>query len=150
MQLEPICQTKCDSPTAFDGSCKCYSYRPCNFMSRKIDLYLRSNMQPLCQTTNGLMCVMWPPSRIEHNPWDIHMVLLCFLLLGGLLSSCFWYFYRMWCMPMVDIMGCALVIARCSETIHEGVDVNNKHLSMINSNYNMMPKISVLIYQYPA
>ena len=35
------------------------------------------------------------------------------------------------------------------ETTHEGVDVNNTHLSMINPDYNMMPAISKLIYPYP-
>ena len=34
------------------------------------------------------------------------------------------------------------------ETTHEGVDVNNTHLSMINPDYNMMLAISVTIYQY--
>ena len=36
------------------------------------------------------------------------------------------------------------------ETTHEGVDVNKTHPSMINPDYNMMPKISILIYQYSA
>ena len=34
--------------------------------------------------------------------------------------------------PRGDHSGCALVIARRSETTHSGVDVNNTHLSMIN------------------
>ena len=34
--------------------------------------------------------------------------------------------------PRGDHEGCALVIARRGETTHEGVDVNNTHLSMIN------------------
>ena len=33
---------------------------------------------------------------------------------------------------------------------HEGVDVNNTHLSMINPDYNMMPAISVRTNQYSA
>ena len=37
-----------------------------------------------------------------------------------------------------------------SETTHEGVDVNNTHLSMINPDYNMMPAISVRTNQYSA
>ena len=36
------------------------------------------------------------------------------------------------------------------ETTHEGVDVNNTHLSMISPDYNMMLAISVTIYQYSA
>ena len=36
------------------------------------------------------------------------------------------------------------------ETTHEGVDVNNTHLSMINPDYNMMPAISVRTNQYSA
>ena len=36
------------------------------------------------------------------------------------------------------------------ETIHEGVDINNTHLSMINPDYNMMLAISVRINQYSA
>ena len=36
------------------------------------------------------------------------------------------------------------------ETTHEGVDVNNTHLSMIKPDYNMMLAISVTIYQYSA
>ena len=34
--------------------------------------------------------------------------------------------------PRGDHSGCTLVIARCGETTHSGVDVNNTHLSMIN------------------
>ena len=45
---------------------------------------------------------------------------------------------------------CALVIAPRGETTHEGVDVNNTPLSMINPDYNMMPAISVRINQYSA
>ena len=37
-----------------------------------------------------------------------------------------------------------------SEPPHEGVDVNNTHLSMINPDYIMMLAISVTIYQYSA
>ena len=36
------------------------------------------------------------------------------------------------------------------KTTHEGVDVNNTHLSMINPDYNMMLAISVRINQYSA
>ena len=46
--------------------------------------------------------------------------------------------------------GCALVIARRGETTHEGVDVNNTHLSMVNPDYNMMPAISIRTNQYSA
>ena len=52
--------------------------------------------------------------------------------------------------PRGDHSGCALVIAWRGETTHEGVDVNNTHLSMINPDYNMMLAISVTIYQYTA
>ena len=34
--------------------------------------------------------------------------------------------------PRGDHSGCTLVIARCGETTHSGVDVNNTHLFMIN------------------
>ena len=34
--------------------------------------------------------------------------------------------------PSQKFLGAALVIARCGETTHSGVDVNNTHLSMIN------------------
>ena len=34
--------------------------------------------------------------------------------------------------------------------MHEGVDVNNTHLSMINPDYNMMQPIYILIDQYSA
>ena len=36
------------------------------------------------------------------------------------------------------------------ETTHEGVDINNTHLSMINSDYSMMPTIFLFIYPYTA
>ena len=36
------------------------------------------------------------------------------------------------------------------ETTHEGVDVNNTHLSMINPDYNMMPASSVRTNQHSA
>ena len=39
---------------------------------------------------------------------------------------------------------------RDPKTTHEGVDVNNTHLSMINPDYNMMLEISFTIYQYYA
>ena len=42
------------------------------------------------------------------------------------------------------------VVSPRGETTHEGVDVNNTHLSMINPDYNMMLAISVTIYQYSA
>ena len=42
------------------------------------------------------------------------------------------------------------VISPRDETTHEGVDVNNTHLSMINPDYNMMLAISITIYQYSA
>ena len=35
--------------------------------------------------------------------------------------------------PRGDHSGCAHVITRRGETTHSGVDVNNTHLSMINS-----------------
>ena len=34
------------------------------------------------------------------------------------------------------------------ETTHDGVDVNNTHLSMINPNYNMMLTLFVRINQH--
>ena len=42
------------------------------------------------------------------------------------------------------------VVSPRGETTHEGVDVNNTHLPMINPDYNMMPAISVRINQYSA
>ena len=49
---------------------------------------------------------------------------------------------------------CVLLTSSCvlshGETTHEGVDVNDTHLSMINADYNIMPAISLLIYQYSA
>ena len=42
------------------------------------------------------------------------------------------------------------VVSPRGETTHEGVDVNNTHLSMINPDYNMMLAISVRINQYSA
>ena len=43
------------------------------------------------------------------------------------------------------------VVSPRGETTHEGVDVNNTHLSMINPpDYYMMLAISVTIYQYSA
>ena len=42
------------------------------------------------------------------------------------------------------------VVSPRDETTHEGVDVNNTHLSMINPDYNMMPAISVRTNQYSA
>ena len=52
--------------------------------------------------------------------------------------------------PRGDHSGCALVIAQCGKTTREGVDVNNSHLSMINTDNNMMPVISVHTNQYSA
>ena len=42
------------------------------------------------------------------------------------------------------------VVSPRGETTHEGVDVNNTHLSMINPDYNMMPTILLFIDQYSA
>ena len=42
------------------------------------------------------------------------------------------------------------VVSPRGETTHEGVDVNNTHLSMINPDYNTMPAISVRTNQYSA
>ena len=42
------------------------------------------------------------------------------------------------------------LVSPCGEATHEGVDVNNTHLSMINPDYNMMPAISVRTNQYFA
>ena len=38
-----------------------------------------------------------------------------------------------WIALAISYSGCALVIARRGETTHSGVDVNNTHLSMINT-----------------
>ena len=48
------------------------------------------------------------------------------------------------------IMRAQHVWSPSGETTHEGVDVNNKHLSMNNPDYNTMPTIFALIYQYTA
>ena len=40
------------------------------------------------------------------------------------------------------------VVSPRGETTHAGVDVNSTHVSMINPDYDMMPTISALIYQY--
>ena len=42
------------------------------------------------------------------------------------------------------------VVSPRGETRHEGVDVNNTHLSVINPDYNTMPAISARINQYSA
>ena len=42
------------------------------------------------------------------------------------------------------------VVSPCGETIHEGVDVNNTHPSMINPDYNMILANLTLNYQYFA
>ena len=42
------------------------------------------------------------------------------------------------------------VVSPRGQTTHEGVDVSNTHLSMINPDYNMMPVVSIHIYQYSA
>ena len=52
------------------------------------------------------------------------------------------------CVLLTSTPECA--VSPRGETTHEGVDVNNAHLSMFNPDYNMMPAISVLIYQYSA
>ena len=52
------------------------------------------------------------------------------------------------CVLLISTPEC--VVSPRGETTHEGVDVNNTRLSMINPDYNMMPEISVLIYQYSA
>ena len=44
----------------------------------------------------------------------------------------------------------AITRAPRGETTHEGVDVNNTHLSIINPYNNITPTILVLIYQYSA
>ena len=51
---------------------------------------------------------------------------------------------------LVHVNICALVIPRRGETTHEGVDVNNIHLAMINPDYNMMSAISVPFNQNTA
>ena len=52
------------------------------------------------------------------------------------------------CVLLTSILSC--VVLPRGETTHEGADVNNIHLSMINPDYNMMPAIFVLINQYSA
>ena len=52
------------------------------------------------------------------------------------------------CVLLTSTAEC--VVWPCGETTHEGVDVNNTHLSMINPVYSMMPAIFVIIYQYSA
>ena len=47
------------------------------------------------------------------------------------------------CVLLTSTPECAV-----SPTTHAGVDVNSTHVSMINPDYDMMPKISALIYQY--
>ena len=59
----------------------------------------------------------------------------------------------MWLLIHAGIKGSIMdrcVLLTSHETTHEGVDVNNTHLSMINPDYNMMLAISVRINQYSA
>ena len=42
------------------------------------------------------------------------------------------------------------VVSPRGETTHEGVEVNNMHIYMINPDYNIMQAISVRINQYSA
>ena len=50
------------------------------------------------------------------------------------------------CVLLTSTSEC--VVSPRGETTHEGVDVNNTHLPMIDPDYNMMPTILLFIYQY--
>ena len=87
----------------------------------------------------------------------IFLIFPCVLFKGLIMDRCMlltstpeWVVSPRRAITRAQPSGCALVIARRGETTHEGVDVNNTHLSMINPDYNMMLAISVTIYQYSA
>ena len=73
-------------------------------------------------------------ARLNHFPTTI------FLLLKGLIMDR--------CVLLTSTPEC--VVSPRGETTHEGVDVNNTYLSMINPDYHMMLAISVRINQYYA
>ena len=59
------------------------------------------------------------------------------------------------CMLLTSTPECVVLPRRAitreqPKTTHEGVDVNNTHLSMINPDYNMMTAIYLRINQYSA
>ena len=70
------------------------------------------------------------------KPWS-DRVLIPYVWIKGLIMER--------CVLLTSTPVCCLVPRRDNT---RGVDVNNTHLSMIDPDYNMMPKILLFIYQY--
>ena len=109
-----------------------------NILGTFRDNQLRSENHPVCGI-HGINSIGCWEQAVRHILFATFSEKQRLLLKGLIMDRC---------VLLTSTPEC--VVSPRGETTHQGVDVNNPHLSMVNPDYNMMLAISARINQYFA